>query len=131
MNMKNLVLGVAVMLGACADSGDSGFGDSLPKRGDRSSDPTIVSAIADCDVYSSYSSLSIEILASDPSGELGPCSGTVGGIFQQETFGDDNSCWLHFRMPCSTMQEATFELMVANDHAGLTEATITIPVIQH
>jgi hypothetical protein len=143
MTFKWLV--VLAVLGGCAsdDNGGAGGGDdTLPKRGEMTSDPTIVSAVAtcscgadgDCQVGSPANAyVQIRVASSDPMGvaNLGSCSGTLAGISDQDSYGDGSAgsdCYLYFKTTCTAGQAHTVGLTVANDTGGVTTASVKITI---
>ena len=139
-----LCLGLAAAACASDDGGGGGGGtgeDTLPKRGELASDPTIVSAAARCsscgftDCLGSdpmNSHVRVRIDASDPMGasNLGSCAGTLGSITDQDTYGDGNSggCAVYFQTPCTPGGSITVGLTVANDTGGVTTASVKLTV---
>ncbi len=145
MTSKWLV--VFALLGACAsdDSGGSGSGDdTLPKRGELATDPTIVSAAANCGCGgeicdgtpgSANTHVRVRVAASDPMGvsNLGNCAGTLSGITDQDSYGDGSAgsdCYLYFQTPtaCAAGQVHTVALTVSNDTGGVTTASVKVTV---
>lgn len=124
MNGKaSLLIGI-LALAAC--SSDNSGGDTLPKRGDRDTDPTIVSASARCD---SATSIKIQIGASDPKGlaNLGTCAATIGSATQQDTF-LEGSCYLYFSMQCAGGLQLDTSITVGNATGGVTTASVQLTV---
>src|SRR5687767_867371 len=76
---------VAGMMGCGGGDDTSGGMDTLPKRGATASDPTIVSATAECEYRGGTA---VRIGGSDPMGDanLGTCSVMIGATTEQTTF---------------------------------------------
>jgi hypothetical protein len=131
-------------LGGCTgddDGGGGGGGDTLPKRGERATDPTIVSAAASCAACGgtictgsdpANSHVRVRVDASDPMGaaNLGTCAGTLAGIMDQGAHGDGggSSCYLHFKLACMPGQVHTVALTVSNATGGVTTASVKLTV---
>lgn len=140
--MTSRWLFVVALFGACAsdDNGGAGSGeDTLPKRGELASDPTIVSAVASCSCGgeicdgtpgSEASNVRVRVAASDPMGvsNLGNCAGTLEGITDQDSYGDGSDCNLYFQTPCMAGQVHTVALTVSNDTGGVTTASVKVTV---
>jgi hypothetical protein len=134
-----LGLGLGGLLGACADDGGSGGAgsgnDTLPKRGERTTDPTIVSATARCscggevctgsDPQNAY--IHVSVAGSDPSGHLGTCAGTLDAVMDQGSY-DGGSCGLYFKTACTVGKPVTVGLTVANETGGVTTASVKLTV---
>ncbi len=136
---------VVALLGACAsdDNGGAGSGeDTLPKRGELATDPTIVSAVASCSCSGEIcdgtpgaetSHVRVRVAASDPMGvgNLGNCAGTLSGITDQDSYGDGSAgsdCYLYFQTTCMAGQVHTVALTVSNDTGGVTTASVKVTV---
>ncbi|HTL37903.1 MAG TPA: hypothetical protein VL326_32450 [Kofleriaceae bacterium] len=125
---------LATMATACAtdDSGGAGNGDdALPKRGALATDPTIVSATAECRVANGPTvppALSIAVAASDPAGKanLGTCAVTVASMTDQSGFGDLSSCYAFLGMDCTPGATYTLGITVSNDTGGVTTASVSV-----
>jgi hypothetical protein len=132
-----------VFVGACAsdDGGGAGDGDdTLPKRGELATDPTIVSAVANCSCGGEICSggtenthVRVRVAASDPEGvsNLGNCAGTLAGITDQDSYGDGSAgsdCYLYFKTACVANQSHTVALTVSNDTGGVTTASIKVTI---
>jgi hypothetical protein len=142
MTFKWLV--VLALVGGCAsdDSGGAGDGDdTLPKRGELTTDPTIVSAVASCscggeicsggDTTNAY--VRVRVAASDPAGveNLGTCAGTLAGITDDDSYGGGsagNDCYLYFKTTCAANGVHTVALTVANATGGVTTASVKVTV---
>jgi hypothetical protein len=140
-----LVIGLGFALVACASDDDGGGGsgdDALPKRGERDTDPTIVSATARCSCGGEVcnagdpgtSHVRVRVDASDPMGasNLGTCAGTLGGATDQDSYSDGNNtgCYLYFKTAaaCAPGQVHTVALTVSNETAGVTTASVKLTV---
>lgn len=140
-----LCLGLAVV--GCTDDGGGGGGDgtgedTLPKRGERAQDPTIVSATARCSCGADTcpggtppNHVRVRVDASDPMGptNLGTCAVTLAGRSDQGTFSDGNgngTCSTHVlpAMPCAVGQVHTVGITISNDTAGVTQASVKLTV---
>ena len=100
----------------------------LPKRGERSTDPTIVSASASCEGGSHATlDVAVRVAASDPGGvaNLGTCAATIAGATTEEAFGE-GSCVAYVGRPCTPGQVFVIELLVSNDTGGFTDASVTL-----
>jgi hypothetical protein len=123
----------ATMAAACAsdDNGGGGSGDdSLPKRGELSTDPTIVSAAARCTTngITPDKFLVVDIRASDPMGEtnLGSCAMNVGSATDQSGF-SESGCYLDLRsVACQVGSSYTVGITVSNSTGGVTTASVTL-----
>lgn len=136
---------VVALVCACASDEDGGAGsgdDTLPKRGELATDPTIVSAVASCGCGgeictpdSANTHVRVRVAASDPMGvsNLGNCAGTLAGITDQDSYGDGSAgsdCYLYFQTPtaCAAGQVHTVALTVSNDMGGVTTASVKVTV---
>jgi len=112
------------LVGCGGDDTPLGGADMLPKRGERASDPTIVSATAECN---GARDTDVLVGASDPMGEanLGTCSVTIGTRTEQGAFYegfcdvtiDDTNC-----MPGPVVISMT----VGNKTGGFTMASVGV-----
>ncbi|MBA3460223.1 MAG: hypothetical protein H0T46_09710 [Deltaproteobacteria bacterium] len=142
MKTTLLALGLGVALAACADDGGSGAGsgnDTLPKRGELASDPTIVSATARCSCGGEICSggdpgnshVRVRVDGSDPNGasNLGTCAGTLGDVMDQGSY-SGSACTLYFKTPsaCATGAVHTVGITVSNDTGGVTTASVKLTV---
>lgn len=131
---------MAMMATACAsDESPAGAGDDvLPMRGERTGDPTIVSAVASCegrivlpDSPPSTPNLEIEVDGSDPTGEskLGHCAVTIGSVTNQDSF-YDGSCDVAFSsIPCEHGKSHVVGITISNEAGGVTTASVTLTVV--
>jgi hypothetical protein len=134
---------VGLALTACGsdDNGPAGDGkDTLPKRGELSGDPTIVSATAQCswgndDVPApgdlpKY--IELKVAGSDPAGQpnLGTCSVTMNSVSDQDSFGTSSNCYMYLNKgsTCNAGEVATFGITVSNDTGGVTTASVKLTV---
>jgi hypothetical protein len=118
-----LILGLA----ACADE-RAGGDDVLPKRGERTTDPTIVSASASCEpINHTTDGFAVTVNASDPGGlpNLGTCAATVEGATREANF-TDGGCYAVVERPCTRGVPFVLDVLVANKTGGFTQASTTI-----
>jgi hypothetical protein len=131
---------LAMMATACTgDESPAGAGDDiLPMRGERTGDPTIVSAVASCagrivlpdSPPTTPPNLEIEIDGSDPMGEskLGHCAVTIGSVTNQDSF-YDGSCDVAFlSIPCEHGKSHVVGITISNETGGVTTASVTLTV---
>jgi hypothetical protein len=143
MKTTLLVMGFGLFLAACADDGGSmgpGDGDdTLPKRGELATDPTIVSATARCapcggeictgsDPANSHIRVRVDASDMGGSGNLGTCAGTLAALSDQDSY-DGGSCTLFFKTPCTAGSPVTVGLTVSNDKGGVTTASVKLTVV--
>lgn len=142
MKTTLLVMGLGLVLAACADDGGGGAGDgndTLPKKGEVATDPTIVSATARCapcggEICSgsdpANSHVRVRVDASDMGGasNLGTCAGTMAALSDQDTY-DGGSCNLFFKTPCTAGSPVTVGLTVSNDKGGVTTASVKLTIV--
>jgi hypothetical protein len=143
MKTTLLVVGLGLVLAACADDGGSmgpGSGDdTLPKRGELATDPTIVSATARCSACASEecfgsdpanSHIRVRVDASDMGGSanLGSCAGTMAALSDQDSY-EGGTCSLFFKTPCTAGSPVTVGLTVSNDKGGVTTASVKLTVV--
>ena len=115
-----------VVLAACMSGREDEGNDVLPKRGERMTDPTILSAIVQCEASTgTLLEVGIRVSASDPGGvsNLGTCTGTIAGIEGGATFGE-GGCAAHVKRPCTVGQAFVVTVLVANKTGGFTEASV-------
>ena len=134
--MKQLAF--VLMVAACSSSGSSGS-DMLPKRGERSTDPTIVSATAHCGgevgtpgQLPDPNTVTVKIAGSDPMGgaNLGTCAGMIDSATDQGTFDSSGNCYAEIRYACTAGMTKVFDLTVSNRTGGVTTASVSITVPQ-
>ena len=132
--MKNIAL--VLMVAACGSSGSSGS-DTLPKRGERSTDPTIVSATAHCggqfgtpNTPPDPNTTTVEISGTDPMGgsNLGTCAGMLDAATNQATFNTSGNCYVEIQYACTSGMTKVFDLTVSNKSGGVTSASVTLKV---
>ena len=120
-------LWMLLLLGACTGEGDGG-GDTLPKRGERMTDPTIVSATASCESGSGATKdVGVQVNATDPGGamNLKSCSATIAGVTEESGIGEFG-CSLLVHRPCTVGETFVVDLLVANDTGGFTDASVKL-----
>ena len=141
MNRMCLIF-LGLTLAACSsDAGSSDGADTLPKRGEVATDPTIVSATARCAACSGEicsgdvppnSYVFVRVDSSDPMGvtNLGNCAGMLANNTDQDTYGDgqNSSCRLFFKLPCAVGQNHVVDLTVSNSTGGVTSASVKLTV---
>lgn len=129
------VLGLALV--GCSDGGEGSGADSLPKRGELTSDPTIVAATASCDSDDGgpggtplVKHLSVRVAATDAAGQenLGNCVGATAASTDDSSFGSGSSgtCYLSFSTVCTAQTAYVVDLTVSNARGGVTTASITV-----
>lgn len=144
------IAGLGLGLFGCAsdDGGGAGGGDdTLPKRGEMASDPTIVSATAKCSTCDSEECIGlpdgppptndyvrVHVNASDPMGDtnLGTCAGMLSNISDEDTYSDgsgsSSACNMFFKLACTAGQVHTVRITVANETGGVTTASVKLTV---
>jgi hypothetical protein len=124
-----LVLGLSVAA-ACGGNGDGGGDsslDTLPKRGERATDPTIVSAAARCSGELMFKGLVVQIDASDPApSNLGSCAVMNGDKMGQGIFSQNVRCAVSFAQDCVVDADYVVDLTVSNKSAGITVASVKL-----
>jgi hypothetical protein len=127
--MRLVAFGVCT-LAACSSSGGGTNGDLdvLPKRGERASDPTIVSATAGCSGDLMFKGLVIQIDASDPApSNLGSCAAMFGMTMGQGQFsGGGGRCIVELGPDCTVGTDYVVDLTIGNKTAGVTVATVKL-----
>jgi hypothetical protein len=124
--MQLRVLGL-IFVAACGSSGSESSLDTLPKRGERSTDPTIVSATAGCSGDLMFKGLVIQIDASDPTPmNLGSCAGMSGAGMKQGIFLSSGRCILEFEQECVVGTDYVVDLTISNKTAGITVASVKL-----
>ena len=130
--MKVACLLVCALALGCGGDGNGGDGDdSLPKRGERDTDPTIVSATIDCIVEGTASSAEIRIAATDPMGtaNLGTATVMFEGMTDVDagfSSGSANTSYHAFDVPCARGTTYTVDITVSNNTGGVTTASTKI-----
>jgi hypothetical protein len=123
--MQLLVLGLGVAT-ACGGGADSSL-DTLPKRGERATDPTIVSASAGCTGELMFKGLVVRIDASDPApSNLGSCAVMNGEKMGQGIFIENVRCEVSFEQECVVDADYVVDLTVSNRTAGITVASVKL-----
>ncbi|HEY5926366.1 MAG TPA: hypothetical protein VIV11_31990 [Kofleriaceae bacterium] len=121
---------VCLLLLASACASDRGEGeDTLPKRGERANDPTIVSASAHCVALTGVAlTLRVRIGASDPGGmtNLGACAATFAGNTVESLFLQPPSCEVDVERSCTSGETFVVEVMATNQTGGFTSASVTL-----
>ena len=116
-----------VLLAACTGGREGEGDDMLPKRGERATDPTIVSATVQCEASTgTLLEVGVRVSASDPGGlsNLSTCTGTIAGVDGDATFGE-GGCRAHVKRPCTVGQAFVVDVLVANKTGGFTQASVT------
>jgi hypothetical protein len=124
-----LRIGLGIVLAACSsDDGGQAGEDVLPKRGERSSDPTIVAATASCEGDLGFMGLVINLSASDPMGQenLGTCAATVDDTTRQSAFAGRAFCPVNLVPMCEIGTDYDVVLTVSNKTGGVTTARIRL-----
>ena len=130
MNAHAILASMLCVLGAAACTGDgAGDGDDvLPKRGELSTDPTIVSAVAHCTTdLNNGSIVSLRIDGSDPGGgtNLSTCAGSMGDLADQDSY-NGGVCYVGFATTCTKGEAKIVDITVANKTGGVTTASIKL-----
>lgn len=130
-------------LAGCADDGGGGAGsgnDTLPKRGQVASDPTIVSATAQCSCGGNTcpggdprtSHVRVIVFGSDMAGasNLGSCAGTLLDVMAQGGYNGAAACALYFKTPspCAVGSSHAVGITLSNDTGGVTTASVKLTV---
>lgn len=126
--MRMLQLGCLSMLFvACSDGGGGGSVDTLPKRGERATDPTIVSASASCEGELMFKGLVVVIDATDPTAaNLGTCAATADAIVAQGMFSMGGRCLAELSHDCAIGTDYVVDLTIANKTGGVTTASVKV-----
>jgi len=133
--MKVACLVVCALALGCGSDGNGGDGDdSLPKRGERDTDPTIVSATMDCIIDGTGTALTvaeIRVAASDPMGmaNLGTATVTLEGMTDVDSgfsSGSANTSYHEFTFNCARGTTYTVDIIVSNNTGGVTTASTKI-----
>ena len=131
-----LVLGLALV--GCSDGGEGSGDDALPKRGENTSDPTIVAATATCSDGEisipgqppATPNLAVRVAASDAAGQenLGNCIGETSTSSDQGSFGSGSAgtCYLEFSLACTVGKTYVVDLTVSNARGGVTTASVSV-----
>jgi hypothetical protein len=111
----------------CTDDSKGSALDTLPKRGERATDPTIVSAVATCTGELMFKGLVVLIDASDPaSANLGTCAATSDVTTAQGTFTTSGRCEVDLVRECVVGTDYVVDLTISNKTGGVTTATIKV-----
>ena|SRR5688572_7819685 len=135
--MKTLFLVLGVLVAGCASDGAGEGGDTLPKKGDAASDPTIVSATARCmddgvvieGQPPPPKTLTIRVAASDPMGEdnLGSVTVAVSGEMDIDQFYEGGATSYHpLDAACTAGTSYVLDITVANKTGGVTTASVDV-----
>jgi hypothetical protein len=130
-----LVLGLALV--GCSDGGEGSGEDSLPKRGENTTDPTIVAATANCESdgdgapgIPAVVNLAVRVTATDAAGQenLGNCVGATAASTDDGSFGSGSAgtCYLRFSIACTKQTPYVVDLTVSNATGGVTTASVTV-----
>ena len=134
-----IVVALAGALSGCSSDGAGSGADTLPKRGELVSDPTIVSATAKCSCGDGgcgsgdprTTHVRVELSASDSMGEanLSTCAVTIGATSEQDGF-YFSTCvaYLAVTTPCAVGQVHTADIIVSNNTGGVTTASVDVTV---
>jgi hypothetical protein len=103
--------------------------DTLPKRGEMSTDPTIVSATAACSGELMFEGLTIRVDATDAMGisNLATCAITVESVTKQGTFIGSGSCIPTLGPTCIVGTEYLAAITIASKTGGVTTAQVKLP----
>jgi hypothetical protein len=121
------VLGVALAACGSGTGKDTDADDTLPKRGELSTDPTIVAATALCEGELMFKGLTVIISASDPMGaaNLGACAATNEDTTHQSIF-EGSRCVVDLTPTCVVGTEYAVDITVSNLTAGVTTASVKV-----
>jgi hypothetical protein len=121
------VLGVALAACGSGTGKDADEVDPLPKRGERSTDPTIVTATAGCDGEFMFKGLVVYIAASDPMGvaNLGTCVASFEDNTHQSGF-DGSRCVIDLAPECVPGTEYVVDITASNLTGGVTTASVKV-----
>ncbi len=130
--MRSIALCALFAVTACDDGGTTPGRDALPKRGERATDPTVITITATCWLSVSPPPVVIEILGSDPMGDLnlGTCQVTLDGRVEDGQFGDasdDATCAASFATNgCAGGASHVVDVLVSNKTGGFTQASVAL-----
>ena len=119
---------VVVLLSACVGGRDDEGNDVLPKRGERATDPTIVSSTASCQPNAATTlDVAVRTMASDPGGitNLGTCATTIAGVTGEMTF-SEGICNTVVKQPCMHGETFVVDVLVSNETGGFTRASVSL-----
>jgi hypothetical protein len=117
------------MAAGCSSSNGNTDGslDVLPKRGERTTDPTIVSATAGCSGELMFKGLVVQVDASDPApSNLGSCAAMFGAIMGQGQFAGTGRCVVEVGPDCTVGTDYVVDLTIGNKTGGVTVATVKL-----
>jgi hypothetical protein len=122
-----VVLGVALAACGSGTEKDTDGDDTLPKRGELATDPTIVGATAGCDGELMFKGLVVYIAASDPMGvaNLGACVATIDDTTHQSSF-DGSRCVIDLSPACTLGTEYAVDITASNRTGGVTTASVKV-----
>ncbi len=127
MKASNLTLSL-MLCGAVACGGGADDVDTLPKRGDLVTDPTIL----DVKIYADTDERVVAISASDPGGSsnLAGCEVTANGVERVGTF-SSAGCLVARDLSDGWQlgQSYVIEVLVSNGTGGFTMATVRAAVV--
>jgi hypothetical protein len=128
----NIIRGVALAIGLIGCSGSDGAddgNDTLPKRGERTTDPTIVSATAACSGELMYKGLLIRVDGTDAMGleNLSTCAATAESATSQGIFTSRGTCFMELTPTCAVGAAYQASLTIASKTGGVTTAAIVLP----
>ena len=122
-----VALGVSMLAGCSSSGGTDSSLDVLPKRGERASDPTIVSATAGCSGDLMFKGLVIQVDASDPApSNLGSCAAMFGATMGQGQFSGSGRCIVELGPDCTVGTDYVVDLTIGNKTGGVTVATVKL-----
>jgi len=129
MNIARWMMIFGIAAAACGGSDEAD--DTLPKRGERTNDPTIVSATADCIIESGTpTSIEIRVAATDPMGQdnLGTATVEIESKSDIDSFGSGSAgtSYNQIDFNCVKGTAYTVDITVANKTGGVTTASVSI-----
>lgn len=128
MRMAPLVF-IGLSLVSCSDGEDAL--DTLPKRGERTTDPTIVSAAAGCSGELMFKGLVVRIDATDSTAaNLGTCAAAFDGATALGTFVETTSrCVAQLTRDCVVETDYVVDLTISNKTGGVTTASVKLRAV--
>jgi hypothetical protein len=128
MRTKRLVFLALCTVAGCSNGGGTDNSlDALPKRGERTTDPTIVSATAGCSGELMFKGLVIQVDASDPApSNLGSCAAMFGTDMGQGQFVASGRCIVELGPDCTVGTDYVVDLTIGNKTGGVTVATVKL-----
>jgi hypothetical protein len=125
--MQLLIIGPSVLIACGGGGGAESSVDTLPKRGERATDPTIVSATAGCTGDLMFKGLVVQIDASDPApSNLGSCAATFGADMGQGMFSASGRCTVELTRDCGVGTDYVVDLTISNKTGGVTVASVKL-----